>query len=239
MHAKTNIPEKALILAGGEGTRMRSLTSDEIPKALLPFKGRTIIEHLFDFFKKNNVKNIFLSVGYLKEKIKSKFGNGEKFGINIVYVEEKAPLGTAGPLKLASKYLDKSFIAVNGDNLFDFDLADMFAFHKKNNALITIALTKVDNLRGYGAVKLSGNKIIEFGEKKEKSGKGLINSGLYMMEPEVIKLIPPGKSSLEREIFPKVAEHGKLFGYCFSGQWADTGTVEKYNYYEEKWIGIK
>lgn len=238
MSAKNEVPKRALILAGGEGTRMRTLTSDKIPKALLLFKGKTITEHLFDFFKKYEIEEIYLSVGFLKEKIKKHYGGGKKFGVNLIYIEENEPLGTAGPVRLASKYLDESFVVVNGDNLFDFDLKKMFAFHKKNKALITIALTEVEDLKGYGAVKVSGNKILEFNEKKETSGKGLINSGFYIIEPEAVKLIPEGRVSLERETFPKAAKLGRLFGYRFSGQWADTGTVERYEAYEKNWRGV-
>src|SRR3989344_4956353 len=111
-----NIPSKAVLLVGGRGTRLRPLT-DKIPKALLEVQGKVITAHIFDLLKKYGIRDVILCVGYLKDKIKDYFGDGSKVGINITYVEEDEPLGTAGPLKLAKKYLKESFIVSNGDEL--------------------------------------------------------------------------------------------------------------------------
>ena len=236
---KANIPKKVVILAGGKGTRLRPLTY-EVPKALLPIHGKTLTEHLFDLFKKYEIKDILISVGYLKEKIMEYIADGVRFGVDVGYIEEDKPLGTAGPVKLARHKLNDTFIVTNGDELKDIDLEEMYKLHKENNALVTIALTTVDDPSEYGVARLAGSKILEFVEKpkKGKSPSNLINSGLYIVEPEVIDMIPDGKSMFEKDVFPKLAEKGKLFGYPFSGQWFDTGNMDRYEKAIKEWKGI-
>ncbi len=225
------IPNKALILAGGKGTRLMPLTS-KIPKALIEIQGKTITEHLFDLLKKYGIKDVILSVGYLSQKIKDYFLDGNKFGMNVTYVGEdpNKPLGTAGPLRLAEKMINDTFIVSNGDELKDINIPRMFRLHKRKNALATIALTTVNDPSQYGVARLDGDKILEFVEKPTKSEapSNLINSGFYIMEPEVIKMIPKGKfCMLEKDIFPKLAKEGRLSGFPFSGQWFDTGNFER------------
>lgn len=235
-----NIPKKAVILAGGKGTRLRPITY-EIPKALIPVQKRTITEHLFDLFKKYNMRDIIISVGYMKEKIKDYFGDGAKFGIKITYVEEGNALGTAGPIRLAKHLLNETFIVSNGDELKDIDIEDMYRFHKENNALVTIALTTVEDPSVYGVARLSGSKILEFVEKPKKSEapSNLINSGFYIIEPCVIEMIPTGFAMFEKDVFPKLAKQGKLYGYPFSGQWFNTGNFEMYERALKLWKGVK
>jgi len=236
---KANIPKKVVILAGGKGTRLRPLTY-EVPKALLPIHGKTLTEHLFDLFKKYEIKDMLISVGYLKEKIMEYVADGVRFGVDVGYIEEDKPLGTAGPVKLARHKLNDTFIVTNGDELKDIDLEEMYKLHKENNALVTIALTTVGDPSEYGVARLAGSKILEFVEKpkKGKAPSNLINSGLYIVEPEVIDMIPDGKSMFEKDVFPKLAEKGKLFGYPFSGQWFDTGNMERYEKAIKEWKGI-
>ncbi len=232
--------KKAVILAGGKGTRLRPLTYD-IPKALLDVHGKTITEHIFDLLKKYDIKEVILAVGYLKEKIKEYFQDGSKFGVNITYVDEDTPLGTAGPLKLAKNQINGSFIVSNGDELKKIDIQKMFEFHKKENALVTIALTEVEDPSVYGVAKLDGSKIVEFVEKpkKEDAPSNLINAGFYIIEPEVIDMIPDGFSMLEKDIFPTLATKGRLAGFPFPGQWFDTGNFERYALAKEKWNDIE
>jgi len=236
---KANIPKKVVILAGGKGTRLRPLTY-EVPKALLPIHGKTLTEHLFDLFKKYEIKDILISVGYLKEKIMEYIADGVRFGVDVGYIEEDKPLGTAGPVKLARHKLNDTFIVTNGDELKDIDLEEMYKLHKENNALVTIALTTVDDPSEYGVARLAGSKILEFVENPKigKSPSYLINSGLYIVEPEVINMIPDGKAMFEKDVFPKLAEKGKLFGYPFSGQWFDTGNMDRYEKAIKEWKGI-
>src|SRR3989338_2775178 len=157
-------PTKAVILAGGRGTRLKPIT-DTVPKALVDVHGRTLTEHLLDLLKKHGVKEVFLSVGYLKEKIKDYFRDGSKFGLKIKYIEENEPLGTAGPLRIEKKEFTQSFIVSNGDELKKIEIDKMFALHKKENALVTIALLSVEDPSHYGVARLHKNKIMEFVEK--------------------------------------------------------------------------
>jgi len=235
-----NRPTKAVLLLGGKGTRFRPITY-ELPKALLPVQGKTVPEHLIDLFKKYNITDLIFSVGYKAQQIKDYYGNGSKYGVKITYVEEREPLGSAGAIKLAANLLEKTFIVTNGDELKDIDLEEMFKFHRENKALITTALTTVKDPYVYGVAKLKGNKILEFVEKpaKNKAPSNLINSGLSIWEPEVLKTIKSGFTMYEKDIFPSLAKKGRLFGYIFSGQWFDTGTPERYEIAIKKWKGIK
>lgn len=234
-----NIPSKAVLLVGGRGTRLRPLT-DKTPKALLKVQDKTIAEHLFDLAKKYGIREVILCTGYLKDKIRDYFGDGSKLGVNITYVEENEPLGTAGPLKLAKKYIKDSFIVSNGDELKNINIPRMFRLHKRKNALATIALTTVDDPSHYGVAKLDGSRIIEFVEKpsKAQAPSNLINAGFYILEPEVIDMIPNGYSMLEKDVFPKLAQLGRLRGFPFAGQWFDIGNIERYKIAEKKWEGI-
>ena len=157
--------------------------------------------------------------------------------MSISYIDEDKPMGTAGPIRLAKQFLTETFIACNADELKDIDLADMYISHKENKGAATVALTSVDDPSSYGVAKLQGNRILEFVEKpkKEKAPSNLINAGLYIMEPEVIDYIPLGYAMLEKDVFPKLASEGKLFGYPFSGQWFDTGTLERYERAIKEW----
>lgn len=224
-----NVPKQALILAGGKGTRLTPITR-EIPKPLVPLHGKPVLEYSLDLFKKFGIKDILISIGFKGEKIKEYFGDGKRFGVNITYVEEAGPLGTAGPLRLAKKFIKDSFIMCNADELKDIDLMDMFMSHKKSDATATIALTSVEDTSKYGVAKLAGNKILEFVEKpsKEKAPSNFINSGLYILNPGVIDYVPEGFAMLENDVFPKLAKEGKLFGYPFSGYWKPIGNLQQY-----------
>ena len=232
-----NIPSKAVLLVGGRGTRLRPLT-DKIPKALLEVRGKAVTEHLFDLLKKYGIRDVVLCVGYLKDKIKGHFGDGSRFGMSIAYIEEEQALGTAGPLKLAKRHLKDSFIVSNGDELKNINIPRMFRLHKRKNALATIALTTVDNPSHYGVARLDGSRIVEFVEKPSNPPSNLINAGFYILEPQVIDMIPDGFSMLEKDVFPELAKLGRLRGFPFAGQWFDIGDIERYKIAERKWEGI-
>ncbi|MFA6888744.1 MAG: nucleotidyltransferase family protein [Candidatus Woesearchaeota archaeon] len=232
-------PKIAFILAGGKGTRLRPITN-EIPKPMMPLHDKPILQHALDLFKKYGITEIVMSIGYKGEKIKEYFGNGTRFGVNITYIEEIEPLGTAGPLNLARQYLTDTFVMCNADELKNIDLNEMYLFHKDNGAMATIALTTVPDPTQYGVAKLMGSKILEFIEKPAAgtAPSNLINAGLYILEPSVLDSIPKGTSSIERDVFPTIATNGKLFGFPFSGQWFDTGTLERYEDAMQKWTDI-
>lgn len=234
--------KKAIVLVGGEGTRLRPFTY-ELPKALLPIHGKPMVLHVLEQLKLHGVTDIILAIGYKGDKIQEYFSNGHQFGLNIRYVIENKPLGTAGPLRLAKKYLTEPFFIVWGDILSHLDLTDFMYFHKEHGGLATVALTTVSDPSRYGVAMLNGNKIVGFVEKpeKNKAPSNLINSGMAIMEPEVIDEYVPkrGKAMVEYDVYPKLALEGKLFGYPFQGQWFDTGTHEAYEKAIKSWKSIK
>ncbi|MFH1332438.1 MAG: nucleotidyltransferase family protein [archaeon] len=231
--------DTAVIIAGGEGVRLRPLTL-HTPKALIDINGKTLTEHVLDILAKYKVGNVVLGLGYLAGKVRDYFGDGSRFNFNISYTVEEKPMGTAGPLILLPKF-DSTFFMINGDNLFDLDLSDMYAFHKKNNATATIALTSVEDTSQFGVVAMDGCKILKFVEKPkfEEAPSNLISSGYYILEPEICDMVK-GKSfaMLEKDVFPKLASEGKLFGYKCDGLWFDTGTFERLESIRAYWKGV-
>ncbi len=225
----SNVPQKAIILAGGVGTQVNK-SAGEIPKALIQIDNRSVMEHTFDLLKKSGIKEVIVSVGHMKDQIKEYYGNGQRFGMKIIYLEEDENLGTAGPLKLGRHLLNESFIVSNSDVLMDINIEEMFKLHKSKNALATVALTTVDDPSNFGVARLSGSNIMEFVEKpsKKDSASNLISAGFYILEPIVLDLIPKGFATLEKDVFPKLALDGKLIGYPFSGHWFDISIPEFY-----------
>lgn len=235
-----NKPSKAIILAGGKGARMKPMTN-LLPKPMLRIQDKPILEHNIELLKRHGIKDVIISVGYRGNKIKEHFGDGSQLGVNIKYIEEKTPLGTGGPLNLLKGKIDDTFLLMNGDELKEIDLEDMFLFHRKNKSMATIALTTVEDPSKYGVAVMNGNQIMTFIEKpsKDHAPSKLINAGLYILEPEILKNIPEGFFMIENEIFPRLATNEKLLGYVFSGQWFDTGTPERFSEAERGWQGLK
>jgi len=231
-----NKPSKAIILAGGKGARMKPMTN-MLPKPMLRIQDKPILEHNIELLKNHGIKDIIVSIGYRGEQIKEYFGDGSQFGVNIAYIEEDEPMGTAGPLNMLKGKINDTFILMNGDELKDIDLEDMFMFHKKNKSTATIALTTVEDPSNYGVAVMNGNKVMTFVEKpsKQNAPSKLISAGLYILEPEVLKSVPEGFSMIENDVFPKLASNDKLLGYIFSGQWFDTGTPERFSQAEREW----
>jgi len=221
---------KAIILAGGFGTRLRPLT-DDVPKPLLPIKNLPIIEHAILNFRKHGIKDVILSIGYKSDMIKEYFGDGSKFGINIEYFVEDEPLGTGGAIKKAAEFITETFLAINGDNLADFDWTKIIEDHKTHNGKITLTLYPVEDVTQYGIAKLHENKILEFIEKPtvEKAPSNLNNAGAYVMEKEVLDMLPEGFCMIEKDCFEKLAPQGVVYASLHSGQWYPTDTIEKYN----------
>jgi len=231
-----NKPSKAIILAGGKGTRMKPMTNF-LPKPMLRIHDKPILEHNIELLKRHGIKDIVLSIGYKGDKIKEYFGDGRQFGVNISYIEEDEPMGTAGPLNLLKGKINDTFILMNGDELKDIDLEDMFMFHKRNKGTATLALTTVEDPSMYGVAVMNGNRIRTFVEKpnKQNAPSKLISAGLYILDPEVLKSVPEGFSMMENDVFPKLATNEKLLGYVFSGQWFDTGTPERFSLADREW----
>lgn len=232
-------PSTAVILAGGKGTRLKPLT-DHTPKPLIEIKGRPILDYNIDLCRRFGITDIILSVGHLGEKIKEHYGDGTRHGVRISYIEEKEPLGTAGPLRMLRGKLTETFVLMNADELKDVSLLKMYRVHLDHGSTATIALTTVEDPSAYGVAVLDGNKIVGFVEKpkRNQAPSNLINSGLYMLEPSVIDLVPEGYAMMETDVFPKLAKEGTLYGYPFSGQWFDTGTKERLERVRRNWKGF-
>lgn len=223
---------KGIILSGGWGTRLRPLTCT-IPKTLIPIVNKPVIERQILLLKEAGVKEVVLAVSVMSDIIERYFKNGEKLGVNIKYTQEKYPRGTAGAIKLAEEFLkDDNFFMLNGDVILNFNFGEMLKQHNKNQCLGTIASKIVDDPSPYGVliVDKDTNRLLKFLEKDEyypPNGKIVpmpINAGVYILEPEIFSYIEPNKKvSIEREVFPKLAEKSKLYHYPIKGIWSDIG----------------
>jgi D-glycero-alpha-D-manno-heptose-7-phosphate kinase len=222
---------KAIILAGGFGTRLRDVVKD-VPKPMALIAGKPFLEHQIHSLKEQNVKDIILAVHYMGQKIKSYFGTGHRFGVDLTYSEEETPLGTAGAIKKAEKYIDDTFLVLNGDSYSKINLEEFLNFHKSEKSDASLSLKNCEDSSNYGNVIIRDKKIIDFLEKKESS-KGLINTGIYIFEPTIFEHISPGKKvSLEEEVFPALAKKGNLYGYVQEGYFIDIGRPETYKQFK-------
>jgi len=224
---------KAVILVGGEGTRLRPLTRN-CPKPMQPMANRPFIEHVFAQLIRHGIRDIIMSICYLPGAIETHFGDGRQFGVNLTYIREETPLGTAGAVKNVEAYLDDTFFVLNGDILTDLDLTAMLAFHRERQAALTIALTPVEDVRAYGLVELAADqRILRFIEKPRSLDgitTNLVNAGTYILEPFTLHYAPANEFYMfERGLFPTLLERGeRLFGYPSNAYWLDIGTPQKY-----------
>jgi len=223
---------KALILAGGEATRLRPLTCN-IPKAMVPVLNTPFLEWVIRHFHEYGIRDFIIAQGYLSQPMQDYFQDGSRFDVSIIYIQEKEPLGTAGAIRNAAAYLDDTFLVLNGDLFQDFKIDSIVAYHKKKGAKATIALTSVADPTPFGLIETDADsRITRFLEKPrpEQVTTCLINAGIYVLEPDVLSLIPPQtKVSIERETFPQLLDNGeRVFAYRGDGYWMDTGTPDKY-----------
>ncbi len=223
---------KAVILVGGEGTRLRPLTCNT-PKVMVPVLNHPFLEHVINYLKKHNVVDIILAMGQLSAQIQSYFGDGSELGVKLTYSVEDFFMGTAGAIKNAEKLLGESFIVFNGDVFTDLDLTAMINFHCEKKAVATIALTPVENPTIYGVVETDEEgRVRHYIEKPswDEVTTNVINAGIYVLEPEVLQHVPPNSYYMfEKGLFPFLLELGEpIYGYPFNGYWIDIGTPEKY-----------
>jgi len=218
---------KAVILAGGLGTRLRPLTYKK-PKPMLPLGGKPMLEHLIKWIKKNNVKEIVLCTSYLHKTIENYFGNGKKFGVSIEYAISKKPLATAGQLKTAEKLVDDTFVCVYGDSIFDFNLKGMITEHKKKKSFITMSLYEYKTNLKYGVIETNKTgKVSAWHEKPEIRAK--INMGCYVMEREALSLIPKKKEyGMDDVIKRALARRKKIGSITTKKGFIDVGNMESY-----------
>ena len=224
---------KAILLAGGKGTRLRPLTL-HTPKPIVPIFNRPFLHYQIDLLKQvPEIDEVILSLNYQPRRIEEIFGDGADVGIKIRYVVEPAPLGTGGAVKYAGDKLTESVVVFNGDVLTQIDLAAVLRLHRERKAKATIVLTPVENPSAYGLVETDpqGN-ILRFLEKPkpEEITTNRINAGIYVLEPDTFDRIPSEVSwSIERSYFPSLVERGETFvAYNYDGYWIDIGTHEKY-----------
>jgi mannose-1-phosphate guanylyltransferase len=226
-------PLKALILAGGFATRLRPLSCSR-PKTLFPIVNKPLLQWIFERLAAGGVDQAILAVNaitqfYIRQHKPSKCGLRVRFSVD----PPKMPLGTGGALKKAENLIghNEQFIMLNGDIYADINYRELLEAHKKSGALATIALCKVEDPCSFGVADLEGIKIKRFVEKPSKgqAPSNKINAGVYVLSPEIFTYIPEGKAvSIEREVFPKLAEEGKLCGHCIDGLWIDIGKPHEY-----------
>ena len=223
---------KAVIMAGGEGTRLRPLTSNA-PKPMLPIANRPMMEHIIGLLREHGFDEIVVTVAFLANHIKTYFGDGSEFGVKIWYADEPVPLGTAGSVANAKELLDETFLVISGDVLTDMDLGEVMRFHRDRGAMATIGLTAVDNPLEFGIVITREDGTIERFLEKPTWGQvfsDTINTGIYVLDPSIFEYIPGGRSvDFSSEVFPAMLAAGKpLYGAVMTGYWEDVGTLEAY-----------
>jgi len=220
---------KAVVLVGGEGTRLRPLT-ETLPKPLLPFMNRPFLDHVLDHLAAHGVNEVICSSPYLEERFRG-FLEARTSAPAISWITETQPLGTAGAIAGARDHLDGTFLALNGDILADIDLAGLVKTHRDRGATATIALTAVDDARPFGLVETAEDGRVEaFLEKPEARIAGHVNAGIYVLEPHALDGVSPGVAvSIERDTYPELIRHGEpVYGAVADGYWLDLGNPAAY-----------
>ena len=221
---------QALILAGGEGTRLRPLTTT-VPKPVVPLVDRPFIAFMLGWLERHGVDDVVMSCGHMASGVRNVLGDGSAFGTRLRYVEEPQPMGTGGALKYAESLLDDRFLMVNGDVLTDIDLTAQIAQHERTGARATLALTPVEDPSAYGLVRTrDGGEVTEFVEKPapDQIDTRNISAGAYVLERSVLELLEADQpASIERDVFPRLVGQG-LYACVSEGYWLDIGTPERY-----------
>ena len=223
---------KAVVMAGGEGTRLRPLTSNQ-PKPMVPIVGKPCMEHILELLRSHGFEDVIVTVAFLPQAIRSYFGSGESLGMNVEYSVEESPAGTAGSVRLAGGRLDDTFLVISGDALCDVDLTKLVEFHKEKRASVTIGLKSVDNPLEFGIVVTDDEGRIERFLEKPSWGQvfsDTINTGIYVVEPEVLRHVPTDRPyDFSKELFPLLLEMGRpMYGYVMDGYWQDIGNLDQY-----------
>ena len=223
---------KAVVMAGGEGTRLRPLTSNQ-PKPMVPIVGKPCMEHIIELLREHDFDDVIVTLAFMPQAIRGYFGDGESQGVAIRYSVEESPAGTAGSVKLAEEALNETFLVISGDALCDIDLGDLVRFHREKGAMVTIGLKSVPNPLEFGIVVTDDEGRIERFLEKPSWGQvftDTINTGIYVLEPEVLRHIPDDRPyDFSKELFPLLLEMGRpLYGYVAEGYWQDIGNLDQY-----------
>lgn len=226
---------KAVILAGGLGTRLQPYTTF-LPKPMLPLGEKPILEHLVDWSKKNGIKSVVLCVSYLRKTIEDYFEDGKRFGVNIEYAVSNKPLATAGQLKTAEKFIDDTFVCMYGDSIFDFNLRSMINQHQQKKSFVTMSLYEYKTNLPYGVIETTKTgKVIAWNEKPEI--KANINMGCYVMEPGVMDLIPKNIPYGMDDVIKKAMTKKKLIGSIVSKKgFLDIGNKASYKKANQEYL---
>jgi mannose-1-phosphate guanylyltransferase len=221
---------QAVILVGGEGTRLRPLTST-VPKPVVPLVDRPFISFMLEWLHAHGIDDVIMSCGFLATSVRNVLGDGSAYGIKLRFVEEPDPRGTAGALKFAESLLDERFLMLNGDVLTDIDLTEQIAQHERTGAKATLALVPVEDPSAYGLVHLEKDHAVrEFVEKpsSDRIDTNLISAGAYVLDRAILDLVPPDRNvSIEREVWPRLVGEG-LYGFPSQSYWLDIGTPARY-----------
>jgi len=220
---------KAVLLAGGLGTRLRSAVPS-LPKTLASVGDRPFLELLVRQLGNQEIRELVMCTGYLAEQIQEVFQDGSEFGATIEYSKETVPLGTAGALKLAQRYVqnESEFLVINGDTFLEIDFSEFIVSHRKHGSVATMAVVPVENSSRYGTVQVGAEgRILGFLEKTGQNAPGIINAGVYVFSSAALALIPQGPVSLEHDVFPLLVEQG-FYAIEQRGMFIDIGTPDDY-----------
>ncbi|MGH2542116.1 MAG: sugar phosphate nucleotidyltransferase, partial [Ardenticatenaceae bacterium] len=223
---------KAVVMAGGEGSRLRPLTLGR-PKPMIPLVNKPILSHILDLLKRHGITDVVITLQYLADRIKDYYGDGSNLGMKLEYSVEDVPLGTAGSVKLASRLLDETFLVISGDALTDFDLRRILEFHREKGAFATLTLARVPNPSDYGVVQTDDEgRIIRFYEKPGWSEvmSDTVNTGIYVLEPEMLERIEKGVvCDFGHDLFQQMIDEKRaVCGFVAEGYWTDIGRIEEY-----------
>ncbi|MDM8520142.1 sugar phosphate nucleotidyltransferase [Anaerolineales bacterium HSG6] len=223
---------KVVVMAGGAGSRLRPLTIHR-PKPMVPIINKPVMSHILDLVKRHGATEVIITVQYLADFIQKFFGDGSNLGLKIHYSIEDTPLGTAGSVKNAQKYLDDTFVVISGDALTNFNLTKVIEYHKKNKSMTTLALYRVDDPVDYGVTILNDKgHIVRFQEKPSRGSvmSDYVNTGIYVLEPDVLDYFDTNiPFDFSNDLFPLLQEKGhKLYGYVCEGYWCDIGNISEY-----------
>ncbi|MHB8062076.1 MAG: sugar phosphate nucleotidyltransferase, partial [Ruminiclostridium sp.] len=223
---------KAIIMAGGEGSRLRPLTSD-LPKPMVSIMNKPVMEYTIDLLRQYGITDIGITLMYHPQLIKDYFGSGKNLGVNITYFLEETPLGTAGGIKSAQSFLDESFIVISGDSITNLNISKAIQFHKEKSSMATLVLTKVDLPLDYGVVLTNEDGSITGFLEKPSWGEvfsDTVNTGTYILEPDIFNYIELNRNTdFSRDVFPSLlATSKKMFGYIMLDYWCDIGDIRSY-----------
>ncbi|MFW5780691.1 MAG: nucleotidyltransferase family protein [Bacillota bacterium] len=219
---------KAVIMAGGKGTRLKPLTND-IPKPMIKIIDKPVMEHIINLLRDHNITEIGVTLGHLSQQIIDYFGDGSQFGVELRYFIEDEPLGTAGSVKSAQNFVSEDFLVISGDAFTNMNLSKAIRYHFAKDSIFTLIAQPHPHPEGLGTLEIDyNNKVIDFVEKPEEIKPSLINTGIYIINKRLLNIIPEGFYDFGKQLLPSLI--GKIFAYVTYDYWSDIGTLSSYYY---------